>query len=221
MADLTSVLAPILLTDVLNPVLFAFLVFAAGTERPVLNSSLLLLGHTVAYFSAGVVIVLGIDRITDRLANPNAIDFVVEFVVGLVLLSLAWPSRESTGKRPDETTPRLGVASSFGIGAIVNFVGIPFAVPYFAAIGQMMKADLSQNEAFIVLATYNLAYALPFAVVPVARVIMGDRAGPLLERINAGMEKISGALMPVLLGLVGLVLIADAVSWFTTGEPLF
>lgn len=221
MNELWTVLAPILLTDILNPVLFAFLVYATGTERPVLNSAAMLLGHTVAYLSAGVVIEMGLDSILDRLDNPKTIDFVIEIVLGAVLLALAIPSRKNTGKRPDENTPQLGVASSFGIGAVINFIGIPFAVPYFAAIGQMMQVDLTRAEVFGVLATYNLAYALPFTVVPITRAIMGERAGPVLERINGMIERVAAILMPVLLGLVGLALIADGVTYFTTGESLF
>lgn len=221
MAELWTVLVPILLTDVVNPVLFAFLVFAAGTDRPVLNSSMMLLGHTAAYFTAGIVIEIGLDQIIDRLNNPKTVDFAIEIVVGGVLLALAIPSRKDTGKRPDESTPKLGVVSSFGIGAVINFIGIPFAVPYFAAIGQMMKVDLTSNQVFVVLAVYNLVYALPFTVVPIARAVMGERARPLLQRINAVIERIAGVLMPLLLGLVGLALFADGVTFFVTGDSLF
>jgi hypothetical protein len=35
----------LLISDVLNPVLFAFMVYAVGTPRPVLTSSVMLLGH--------------------------------------------------------------------------------------------------------------------------------------------------------------------------------
>lgn len=221
MTELWTVLTPILLTDVLNPVLFAFLVYAAGTDRPVLNSSAMLLGHTVAYFSAGVVIEIGLDAIIDRLQNPQNIDFAIELVIGVVLLLLAVPTRKNTGKRPDENTPTLGPFSSFSFGAIVNFVGIPFAVPYFAAIGQMMQVDLSRNEVFITLAAYNLAYALPFTIVPILRAVMGESARPLLDRINAVMDRISGVLMPLMLGVIGLALFADAVAFFVTGASLF
>lgn len=221
MSDLWPALVPILLTDVLNPVLFAFLVFAAGSARPVLNSSAMLFGHTAAYFAAGIVITIGLEQALERLNNPRSIDFVIELIVGIALISIALPSRKNTGRRPDEQTPELGVASSFGYGAVINFIGIPFAVPYFAAIGQMMKADLSQSQAWVALAIYNLAYALPFAIVPVARAVMGERAAPLLQQINNFIEKISAVLMPILLALVGLALIADAVTYFATGESLF
>ena len=67
MTDLFAVLVPILLVDVLNPVLFAMLVFAAGSGRPVGNSSAVLAGHTLAYFVAGVAIAHGMEQISDLL----------------------------------------------------------------------------------------------------------------------------------------------------------
>jgi cytochrome c biogenesis protein CcdA len=221
MGDLWTVLLPILLTDVLNPVLFAFLVYAASSSRPVLNGFMMLLGHTAAYFGAGIIIVIGLEQFLDRLNEPQVIDFVIELAIGVALIAVAVPSRKNTGKRPDESTPELGIASSFGYGAIINFIGIPFAVPYFAAIGQIMKADLSEAQAWGALIGYNLAYALPFTLVPIARAIMGEGARPLLARISDVVEKVSGVLMPILLGLVGLALIADAVTYFATGESLF
>lgn len=221
MSELWTILVPILLTDILNPVLFAFLVFAAGTDRPIMNSSAMLLGHTAAYFGAGVIIEIGLDRILDRLNNPHTIDFAIELILGAVLLALAVPSRNDTGKRPSESTPKLGIASSFGVGAVINFIGIPFAVPYFAAIGQIVKVDLTQTQVFSVLAAYNLAYALPFTVVPIARAVMGERARPFLERINDVIERIAGILMPILLGVVGLALVADGATFFATGASLF
>jgi hypothetical protein len=38
MLDLWAVLIPILLADIVNPVLFAFMVYAVGTDRPLGNS---------------------------------------------------------------------------------------------------------------------------------------------------------------------------------------
>lgn len=48
MLGLWAVLSPMLLADVVNPVLFAFMVYAVGTERPLGNSISALLGHTTA-----------------------------------------------------------------------------------------------------------------------------------------------------------------------------
>lgn len=220
MIELWTALLPILLADVVNPVLFAFMVYAAGTRQPLANSTAMLLGHTAAYFAAGVVLIFAIDSIANRLANPQPIDFLIETPVGLALLWVALRSRSDQGKRPEEPGPELTPVKSFTFGAIVNFIGIPFALPYFAALGQMAKADLSLAQNLLALAAYNLAYALPFTAVPLLRAILGDRSQPLLEKINEILDRISGVLMPVILFLVGLALLADAVYYFATGNVL-
>jgi len=212
---------PILLADILNPVLFAFMVYAAGTNRPIVNSCSVLLGHTAAYFFVGILLALGIEKFTARLANPGNIDFGIELLIGLLLLWVALGSRKSTGKRPGENTPPLTVATSFGLGAIVNFVGIPFAVPYFAVLGQIVKSDLSTTGAVSALFMYNAAYALPFAVVPVMVALLGAESRPILERINNFLDRISEFLMPILLALIGLALVADAAVYFSKGSALF
>ena len=209
MAELWAVLVPLLITDVLNPVLFAFLVYAAGSRQPVANSAALLAGHTLAYFGAGLVLALGFDSIADRLENPRNIDYVIGLVVGCLLLLVALRSRNQAPRRPVEAGARLTPAKALGIGAIVNFVGIPFALPYFAAVDQILKADLDATGALAVLAGYNLLYALPFVIVPVAIAVYGEKSGPLLQRVNDALEKISGYLMPVLLAAVRMALLID------------
>jgi cytochrome c biogenesis protein CcdA len=221
MTELWTILIPILLTDILNPVLFAFLVYAVSTNQPIINSVSLLLGHTTAYFSAGILLALGMDWLTDRLASPNLIDYCIQLIIGLALLWVAQLSRSDTGKRPDVEPESMTVISAFGLGAIINFIGIPFAVPYFAALDQILKTGLSTTDALLVLGAYNLAYALPFATVPLMVSLLGSRSRPILENINAWLERISGFLMPVLLGLIGLALTADAVTYLVTGNALY
>ena len=104
MTELLAILTPILIVDVLNPVLFAVLVFAAGSSRPVANSSAMLFGHTLAYFVAGVVVALGLDQIAERLANPQQIDFAVGGVIGVLLLWLTFKTRRDGPTTPDEPT---------------------------------------------------------------------------------------------------------------------
>ncbi len=219
--EIWAALFPILLTDVVNPVLFAFLVFAAGTDRPILLSSSMLLGHTAAYFGAGIVLALFMEKITGYFATPHTIDFVIGLILGLVLIWLALQSKKDSGKRPDEETQQFTVPGAFGFGAMINFIGIPFAVPYFAAIDQILKADYSASQAVMTLLSYNLVYALPFAMVPVLSAVMGEKAKPILAKINARLDRVSGFLMPLMLGVIGLALVADAITYFVSGSGLF
>lgn len=221
MVEIWAILIPILLTDIVNPVLFAFLVYAAGSNRPLMNSSAVLLGHTVAYFFVGIVLALGLERIAERLADRKPFDYVIGLIIGLVLILVAIPSRKKSYKRPQERALQLTPIKAFGFGAVVNFIGIPFAVPYFAAIDQILKAGVSAATALVMLAAYNALYALPFAVVPLLVAVLRDRGRPILERINAVLERVSGYIMPLLLSLVGLALTVDAIKYFATGAGLF
>jgi cytochrome c biogenesis protein CcdA len=220
MAELWATLLPILLADVLNPVLFAFMVYAAGTQQPLANSSAILLGHTLAYFSAGLVLLYAAEAITERLANPQTIDIVIELPIGIALLWVALRSRSDTGKRPEDPGPALTPVKSFALGAIVNFIGIPFALPYFAAIAQITRSEPPLTEALVPLAAYNLAYALPFITVPMLRAVMGGGSQALLERINAVIDRAASFMMPLMLFAVGAALVTDAVYFFATGNFL-
>ena len=220
MFELLAVLFPILLVDVLNPVLFAMLVFAAGSGRPVGNSSAILAGHTLAYFVAGVAIAHGMEQISDRLANPERIDFIISGLIGAGLLLMVLPTKKEGAPKPAEPEWELTPVKCFGLGAVINFVGIPFALPYFAVVDQLLKADLSSAGSLAVLAIYNLGYALPFVVVPAMVAVSGESAKPFLERINGFVGKASDRLMPWLFAALGAALVADAVAYFYRGSGL-
>jgi cytochrome c biogenesis protein CcdA len=221
MNELLPTLIPLLVVDVLNPVLFALLVVAVGTSRPIANSTAFLAGHTLSYFISGVGIALGLDQITTRLNNPRPIDFVGELLIGLLLLWAALASRD--GKASEEKKPvgELTPIYCFGYGAIVNFIGVPFALPYFAAIGQILKADLSVPSSLAAIAMYNVAYALPFLLVPVLVALIGDASKPVLTRVSDWLTSLVDKFMPALLAILGLALTTDALAYLTTGRALW
>jgi len=222
MVDLWTVLLPILLADVLNPVLFAFVIYALGSERPFLNGATAVGGHTVAYFLAGIVIALGLDWFAERLENPGTLAFSLEAALGAVLLWVAAMSaRGPTGPSPEARSGSLTPGSAFGLGMVINFIGIPFAVPYFAAVDQILKVDLDAAGAVSQLALYNAGYALPFFALIGIRAALGEDARPVLDRINAAVERASGFVMPPLLGLAGIAMLIDSGVFFFTGDALF
>ena len=221
MFELLPTLFPILLVDILNPVLFAVLVFAAGSSRPVTNSSAILIGHTLAYFVAGVAISHGIEQVTERLANPQRIDFILSGIVGLGLLWMVVRTKKDGAPTASEPEWELTPAKCLGFGAVINFIGVPFALPYFAVVDQILKANLSTAESFSTLAIYNVGYALPFVVVPATVAISGESAKPLLDKINGFLARASDIVMPWMLGLLGLALLADSIAYFYRGEGLW
>ena len=221
MFELWMTLIPILIADVVNPVLFAFLVYAAGTNRPVVNSGAVLLGHTLAYFGAGIVIAIGIEQISDHLSNPQQLDYIIGFVIGVILLWVGFLSWKTEKTEQAEENRTMTPLSAIGLGAIVNFMGLPFALPYFAALDQILKADLTPMSSLAVLAGYNVLYALPFALVPVLSATSGQKSQEMLRKINEWLVGISKFLMPILLVLIGLALIVDSMIYFVTGYEMF
>lgn len=222
MLELWVILTPILLADVVNPVLFAFMVYAVGTDRPLSNSISALLGHTAAYLSFGIILALSFNIIKAGLANPKPVDYIISLIVGILLLWVAWRSRSKTADKKDKPqVEELTPLKSFTIGAIINIIGLPFALPYFAALDQILKAELTVTSSVIVLVGYNLLYALPFLVVPVLVMMMGENSRPVLARINEKVDRVSTYLMPLLLGFVGMALVLDALLYFTSGKGLF
>jgi len=98
---------------------------------------------------------------------------------------------------------------------------VPFALPYFAAVDQILKAELSVESSVIMLAIYNAAYALPFLLVLVLIALVGDSIKPVLEKINNVMASVVDKIMPVLLFILGVALVADAIKFLVSGSSLF
>lgn len=222
MFELWTVLLPILLADIVNPVLFAFMVYAVGTDRPLFNSSFALLGHTVSYLVFGIALAFAFEAIAARLANPKPLDYGLGLFVGLLLLWAAWQIQRRDARDKDEKqVKQLTPLKAFGIGAVINLIGLPFALPYFAALDQILKADLTVADSMLVIGGYNLGYALPFLIVPALVYLMGESSRPLLVRINEKVDRLSTYLMPVMLVGVGAAMVVDAILYFAYGEGLF
>ena len=225
MLSLIIILIPILLTDVVNPVLLAAVIFALGSKKPLLNANAVLFGWLILYFIAGIILALGLESISEFLANPRPIDFYIEIVVGVLLVWLALRCFKKEDPRKKEkdfgAADELKTSTAFWIGASINLIGLPFAIPYFAAIDQILKSDLDWFPAVMALLIYNLLYILPFTLLILIRYVYKEKSDHLFASINEKMEKLGNIILPLMLLLIGGVLMADAIKFFLTAEPLF
>ncbi|MCR9088789.1 MAG: GAP family protein [Rhodobacteraceae bacterium] len=228
MVDLWAVAGPILVLDIANPVLLAAVILSMTSAKPYANTFALITAHTLSYTIVGFLVVYGVAELLElvlspamqRLQNPEPEDFVIGLLVGLLLIRIAlrW---KTDPPHPSDAPPKpskSGPVAAFMFGGVVSFVGIPFAIPYFAFVNQLMKIDGPLVPANLVL--YNLLYAVPFLMVPAAVALFGRSAMPVLERINKAVERYAAYIMPGLLGVAGLVLVADALTFFITGQGL-
>ena len=80
---------------------------------------------------------------------------------------------------------------------------------------------MAAADSALVIIGYNTGYALPFLVIPLLALTLGERSRPVLARINEKVDKVSAILMPIILALVGIALLADAILYIASGEGLF
>jgi cytochrome c biogenesis protein CcdA len=132
----------------------------------------------------------------------------------------ALKSRAGTETRDTSSDVPPNLARCLTLGAVISFIGVPFAVPYFAVLAQILKADLSAQDSTLVLAAYNLAYAVPFALLPLLRLALGNRCMTVLERINVALVWVTERILPFILLLLGLTLTIDSMLFFWSGKGL-
>lgn len=227
MSEIWIISLTILLVDILNPVLFAVVIMMLTGSQPLLKSAALIVGHTVAYFVVGVLIVFGLieliepylERFLGWLTNPTPSSFIGGFVIGIVLISIALAMLGGKVEpKTVEKPPSAGMFQVFLLGATINFIGAPFAVPYFGFINELFRFEVDAKLTALVL--YNIGYALPFALLPMGYALFGDRILRPLRQSNEIIERIASKILPLLFGLLGVGFVIDAVMYFVTGHGL-
>lgn len=184
-------------------------------------------GVFVTYTTIGVLAVFGLDAVFARLTaeftrvikHPNTLDFVLQIAIGLALLiigqKMASARRAKKKEPPADVTPWR--AFVFAAGLVV--VGAPGALPYFAAIDQVLRADLQVLPSVVAILFYNLVFVAPLVAIILLRVLLGRRADGALAAVNRFMEKWGRRIIMFLLIVLGLILVVDGVGWFV-GRPL-
>jgi Sap-like sulfolipid-1-addressing protein len=231
MLDLLAVLTPIALVDSLSMMPFAIVVLAVllSGRQPYLTSFSFMAGTVLSYFAAGLLIAFGlgglIDRasqfITHRFWNPEAIDYEVSLVIGLALIFFGYRMavmRQEKGKQK-EVSAEMGPGQAFVLGAGATIAGIWGALPYFAAIDQILKANVSPAESVIALVFYNLMFVSLLLLLILVRVALRQRADRMFEVINQLVAVWGKRVLIAVMVLLGLVMVADSTGYFF-GHPL-
>lgn len=199
-----------------------------GAEKPFLTASAFIAGKFVPRFAFGLLLAIGLDYAFDGLRvrareawqDPATLVVLLQLVIGAVMVVFGYHLSRASRQRPDHAsaTP-LTPASAFSIAAGMAVVGLPGAVLYFAAIDQILRAELPALGIINAVLFYNVVYLSPLMLIVLSRRLFGTRADPLFEAVAKFLERWGKRLM--FFGLLGLgaVLVADAIGWFI-GLPL-
>jgi hypothetical protein len=224
MLDLFVTLTPIGLIDSLSMMPFAMVVLAAllSGPKPYASSVSFLLGTALSYFGAGLLIALGLGGLIERATaalvhwfkHPSAIDYALSMLIGLGLIALGYRWAVARRERAERREVSTGMAptQAFALGAGATLAGLWGALPYFAAIDQLLKADLSSWEAVVALAYYNAVFVSIAALLVVIRALVGRRADGLFDAVNRLFSVWGKRLLIAGMVILGLAMLADGIG---------
>ena len=171
----------------------------------------------VTYFAIGLALTLGLGLTPRALVESDAA-YLAQGVLGAALLAYAVLAPGRGRERGPAAGPRLPTvrrpAAVFALGVGVTILELPTALPYLGAVGAIARADLAVGDWLPLLVTYNLIFVLPPLALLAAHVALGDRAGAQLERLRTRLGGATREGLLWLLGLVGFLLLADALGHF-------
>ena len=230
MLTLLALLTPIALVDSVMsiPVYLVPLILLTRTKHPAAGTLAFVAGVYLPYSAAGLAVLFGLDGIFDALdeefygalTNPDTIDLILQSVIGVLLITVGYRLQRSrqgkaAAKRRDALRPR----SAFMLSAGLTIVGLPGALPYLAAIDQILKADPAALHMVFVVFFYNTVFVLPLVVLVLIPYLFPKHGMQLVDAVSAFFTTWGRAMIVVLLLLLGGVLVADAGGWFL-GRPL-
>jgi hypothetical protein len=230
MMSTLAILTPIALINSLStlPPRMAGVVAALSTRQPYLTAIAFIAGIFVPFFLFGLLVAIGLDAVFDRWAttalgawrNPSTLLVVVQLIIGAVMLALVFGLARTNDQTALPRTPlRLSPVRVFSLMAGATVLGLPGSIFYFAAIDQVLRADLSRLGIVKAVFFYNFVYLLPLMLVVFGRRVFGERADPLFSAAERFFGRWGKRMLAMGASVIGIVFVADAISWLA-GIPL-
>ena len=231
MLDLLALLTPIAVIDStsITPLALVPLATLLAGKRPIVTAFSLLAGLYVSYLIMCLLFLFGLSSalirmnawLSYRWDNPEPADFGVQVLVGLVMLVFGLRITEKRMSKSGGRDIQSGVspASAFGFGVLMNVVGFPGALPYFAAADRIVQANPPTADAVVAVIYYVLVFVLPLTAIVLLRALLGQRMDTVVQSIQGFFDSWGKRLIMVLLVLLGLILVVDGVAYYL-GGPL-
>ena len=204
--------------DSINPsALLATIVLLLRGRRARPLVAVYVIAVLATYFTIGLVLVLGLGRAPQAVIESDAA-YLAQGVLGAGMLAYAVLAPTRRGRPDPVATRRLPAATRpaavFALGMAVTVLELPTALPYLGAVGAMTRADLAVADWLPLLVLYNLIFVLPPLALLAGHVVLGERAEAMLERLRRRLGGAAREGLLWLLGLVGFLLLADALGHF-------
>ena len=175
-----------------------------------------------------MLILLGLQSVFDQISaytlrlwkNPKTEELIFQILIGAVLSAFAVRIATARKRRTEKpvASDMTGVQALLA-GAGFTIVGLPGAVPYFAAIDLILRTDVNVLQRMLALGYYNFVFVTPFAAIVALRLILGERSRNILDAVKGFFDSWGQRLIVAFLLMLGVVLLVDGIGWFV-GYPL-
>lgn len=194
MLHLLGLVISIGLADGMNPSSVGPALYLAGSPRPRRNVLRFSGGYAAVMLLGGLVLALGPGRAILALVPTPSLTtrYIFETAAGVAMLVAAgvlWFRRQRLGRKSKSTQNHSRQRDPVLMGATISAVELPTAFPYFAAITAIVGSGLSLADEVILVAVYNLCFALPLLGIVATLVLAGDRAVEILARLRDFMRQ--------------------------------
>lgn len=197
-------------------------------RKPYFTAIAFIAGKFTPSFIFGLLIAIGLDTAFDRISvwfsdfwrNPSVLAVLLQLLIGAVMVVFGYRLSQSKPELPDaESTPAMTPAAAFTVGAGLTSVGLPGNLFYFAAIDQILRADLSIPGIVTAVLYYNLLVLAPLMLIVLSRRLVGARADPLFSAVADFFRRRGKSLLFYGMLGIGALMVVDAIGWFI-GFPL-
>ncbi len=230
MTALLAVMTPIALLNSVSilPTGISGVAASLGAPKPFPTASAFIAGNFVPMFTLGLLVTLGLDAAFQQLGfwardvwqDPDALVVLLQLIIGAVMIAFGYRLSRASPHRPDRaSTTRMTLIRAFSVAAGVTLIGLPSALLYFAAIDQILRAELTVVGMAKAVLFYNVIVLLPLVSIVLFCGLLGKRSDQLFGAVARFFERWGRRLLFFGMLGVGAVLTADATGWFL-GHPL-
>jgi len=232
MSELLAVILPIALVDSasITPLALVPVATLLAGKRPYLTSASFLVGLYVSYFVMAVASMFGLSAVFTRLNtwaehrwhHPEPVDFLLELVIGLLLLVVVLRIARGRSVRKSGREMQSGAtpAAAFGFACLLNLVGFPGALPWFAALDQILRFDPPAAQQALAVAAYVGVFVMPLTALVLLRAALGERGDAFMAAVQRFFDVWGRRVVIVLFLLLGLVMTVDGAIYLARGAPL-
>jgi Sap, sulfolipid-1-addressing protein len=222
MGEAIGQILPLAVGVALSPVAIIAVILMLVGPRARVNGPSFVVGWLLGLGAVGVVVLLVAPDGTSDSGGPATWVSVLKLGLGLLLVLVAlrqWRGRPHEGE--EAPTPKwMGAVDSFtpakalGAGAVLAAVNPKNLLLAVAAAAAIVQTGIPGGEQALAYAIFALLATVGVAAPVVIYFALGDRSGPLLDRLKGWMGHNNAVIMAVLCLVIGAKLIGDAIAGF-------